>query len=94
MSSERTVVAGEPENEFTTTHHVYEPHSAGIPPLRNYVRELWKRREFASELSKATMRGANTLTVFGQLWLILNPLLLAGIYFLLVQVILSVQAPG
>lgn len=87
MSSERTVVSGEPENEFTTTHHVYEPHRAGIPPLRNYVRELWKRREFASEMSKATMRGANTLTVFGQLWLILNPLLLAGIYFFLVQVI-------
>jgi len=87
MSTDKQVVKTEPENEFTTTHHVYEPHRAGIPPLANYTRELWKRREFASEMSKATLRGANTLTMFGQLWLVLNPLLLAGVYFLLVQVL-------
>ena len=33
------------------------------------------------------MRAANTDTVFGQLWLVINPLLLAGVYFLLVNVI-------
>ena len=87
MSSESSVAAREPENQFTTTHHVYEPHRAGIPPLRNYVSELWRRREFASEMSKATLRGQNTLTVFGQLWLVINPLLLAAVYFLLVQVL-------
>ncbi|WP_148232508.1 ABC transporter permease [Janibacter sp. HTCC2649] len=87
MSTDNKVVASEQENEFTTTHHVYEPHRAGIPPIRNYAIELWRRREFASEMSKATLRGANTLTVFGQLWLILNPLLLAAVYFLLVQVL-------
>lgn len=87
MSTDKQVVKAEQENEFTTTHHVYEPHRAGIPPLGNYARELWKRREFASEMSKATMRGANTLTVFGQLWLVLNPLLLAGVYYLLVQIL-------
>jgi teichoic acid transport system permease protein len=87
MSTDKQVVKTEPENEFTTTHHVYEPHRAGIPPLGNYARALWKRREFASEMSKATMRGANTLTVFGQLWLVLNPLLLAGVYYLLVQIL-------
>ncbi|MDN5789424.1 MAG: ABC transporter permease [Micrococcales bacterium] len=77
----------EPENEFTTIHHVYEPHRAGIPPLRDYAEELWRRREFATEMSKASLRSANTLTVFGQVWLILNPLMLAGVYFLLVQVL-------
>lgn len=87
MSSEQAVASREPENQFTTTHHVYEPHRGGIPPLMPYARELWRRREFASEMSKANLRGANTLTVFGQLWLVLNPLLLAGVYFLLVQVI-------
>ena len=87
MSSDHAVVAREPENEFTTTHHVYVPHKAGIPPLNNYVTELWRRREFASELSRSNLRSANTLTVFGQLWLVLNPLLLAAVYFLLVQVI-------
>src|SRR4051812_35407274 len=33
------------ENEFTSERHVYEPHKIGIPPLRPYVRELWRRRE-------------------------------------------------
>ena len=33
------------------------------------------------------MRGANTSTFFGQVWLILNPLLLAGVYYLLVTII-------
>lgn len=75
------------EDQFTTVHHVYEPHRAGLPPLRPYVRELWRRREFASEMSKANLRSANSLTVFGQLWLVINPLLLAGVYFLLVQVL-------
>ena len=38
------------EDEFTTQRHVYEPHRVGLPPLRPYVRELWRRREFAFEL--------------------------------------------
>lgn len=81
-------------NEFTTRHHVYEPHKAGLPPVMPYMRELWRRREFASEASKATMRSANSLTVFGQIWLVLNPLLLASVYFLLVNVIAGGKARG
>lgn len=87
MSTDKQVVENERENEFTTTHHVYVPHKAGIPPLGSYARELWRRREFATELSRASLRAANTLTLFGQVWLVLNPLLLAGVYFLLVQVL-------
>lgn len=87
MSSEQVVHERETENQFTTTHHVYLPHRGGLPPVGQYVRELWRRREFASELSRAVMRGANTTTVFGQLWLIINPLLLAGVYFLLVFIL-------
>lgn len=87
MSSDRAVVDSEPENQFTTTHHVYVPHKAGVPPLRPYVTELLRRREFASELSRSNLRAANTMTFFGQLWMVLNPLLLAGVYFLLVQIL-------
>lgn len=87
MSSEKLVGAREPENQFTTTHHVYLPHRGGLPPVVPYIRELWRRREFASELSRAVMRGANTTTFFGQLWLVINPLLLAGVYFLLVFIL-------
>lgn len=87
MSSDHQVALKEPENQFTTTHHVYEPHRAGIPPIATYAKELWRRREFAAEMSRANLRSANTLTMFGQVWLVLNPLLLAGVYFLLVQVL-------
>jgi len=75
------------DDEFTSQVHVYEPHRAGIPPIGPYVREVWRRREFAAEMSRASMRAANTRTLFGQLWLVLNPLLLALVYFLLVNVL-------
>jgi len=75
------------DEDFTSSVHVYEPHRAGLPRLRPYFRELFRRREFASELSRASMRAANTVTVFGQIWLVLNPLLLAGVYFVLVFIL-------
>jgi teichoic acid transport system permease protein len=75
------------EDDFTSEFHVYEPHRAGLPPLGPYVRELLRRREFATEMSRSSMRSANTRTFFGQVWLVLNPLLLAFVYFLLVNVL-------
>ena len=80
--------------DFEPVYHHYGPHRAGLPPLVSYFRELWHRRAFAAEMSKATMRGSNTSTFFGQLWLILNPLLLAGVYFLLVTVIRGQHDPA
>ena len=68
---------------------VYEPHRAGLPPMRPYLTELWQRRHFAVELSRAQMRAANSGTFFGQVWLVLNPLLLASVYFVLVNVLAS-----
>lgn len=66
---------------------VYEPHRAGIPPLRPYFRDLFQRLPFAAEFSRSGMKAAHSETVFGQLWLVLNPLMLALVYFLLVNVI-------
>lgn len=93
MSVDNTVDRTGSADDFTPIVHVYEPHKAGIPPLVPYVRELWRRREFANESSKANLRSENTLTVFGQLWMVLNPLLLAGVYMLLVTV-LQQKNPG
>jgi ABC-type polysaccharide/polyol phosphate export permease len=86
MTAPPRVHHGERE-EFEPVYHHYGPHRAGLPPLVPYFRELWARREFATEMSRATLRGADVNTVFGQLWLILNPLLLAGVYYLLVTII-------
>src|SRR5215210_8021558 len=75
------------ENDFASEHHVYEPHLVGLPPLRAYVREAWRRRSFALELSRTKLRAQHFNTGFGQLWLVLNPLLLAGVYFILVDIL-------
>jgi ABC-type polysaccharide/polyol phosphate export permease len=75
------------DDEFTTSVHVYEPHRKGLPRLRPYLRELWHRRQFVAELSRTNMRAAHTNTTFGQIWLVINPLLLACVYFVLVQIL-------
>ena len=81
------------EAAFEPVYHRYGPHRAGLPPLIPYFRELWHRREFAAEMSRATMRSANTSTFFGQAWLVLNPLLLAAVYYLLVTIIRNRHDP-
>jgi ABC-type polysaccharide/polyol phosphate export permease len=83
----------ERESAFTAKRHVYEPHRVGLPPIGPYVRELWRRREFAFELSRTDLRAQHFNTVFGQLWLIINPLLLAGVYFVLVDILRSGSRP-
>jgi ABC-type polysaccharide/polyol phosphate export permease len=75
------------EDEFSGEYHVYEPHRIGLPPLRPYMRTLWERREFATELSRTNLRAQHFNTVFGQFWLVINPLLLALIYFVLVDIL-------
>ena len=75
------------DDEFTAEHHVYEPHRVGLPPLGPYVRELWRRRHFAFELARTDLRAQHFNTVFGQLWLVINPLLLALVLFLLVTIV-------
>ncbi|MGZ8647154.1 MAG: ABC transporter permease [Solirubrobacteraceae bacterium] len=74
-------------SEFDAVTHVYEPHRVGLPPIRPYIRELWKRREFAYELSRTSLRAQHFDTVVGQVWLLLNPLLLSCVYFVLVDIL-------
>lgn len=66
---------------------VYEPYKAGLPPMRAYLRSLWKRRQFISEYSRSELRDQHYDSFFGQLWLVLNPLLLSAVYFLLILII-------
>lgn len=87
MSSDEVVADREPQNEYTTIHHIYEPHRGGLPPLGPYFSELWRRRFFAAESSRANLRAANTLTFFGQIWMVLNPLFLAGVYYVVVAIL-------
>jgi teichoic acid transport system permease protein len=74
-------------DDFTSEHHVYEPYKAGLPPVGPYLREFWRRREFAFELSRTRMRAQHFDTAFGKLWLLLNPILLTLVYFMLVDIL-------
>src|SRR3954469_14815560 len=77
----------EHELEWDVEQHVYEPHRVGLPPIGPYVRELWRRREFALELSRTKLQSQHYDTALGKLWLVLNPMLLALVYFVLVDIL-------
>ena len=66
---------------------VYEPFRAGLPPLIRYWKSLWSRRTFIAEYSRSELREQHFDSFFGQLWLVLNPLLLSAVYFLLIIII-------
>ncbi|MCU1351938.1 MAG: teichoic acid transport system permease protein [Acidimicrobiales bacterium] len=70
-----------------TTVQVFGPHDAQRPPLGPYIAELWERRRFLVVLSKTRLKAARNNTVAGQLWAILDPVLQAGVYFLLIGIL-------
>ncbi len=75
------------QNQWAVETHVYEPHVTGLPPIKEYVREVWRRREFAFELSRTQLRAQQYQTILGQIWLVLNPVLFAMVYFVLVTIV-------
>jgi teichoic acid transport system permease protein len=93
-AQERSPARPSDEDQFTSERRVYEPHKIGLPPLLPYIRELWRRREFAREMARTELRAQHFNTVFGLLWLVLNPLLLAGVYFVLVDILRSGSRPA
>jgi teichoic acid transport system permease protein len=72
---------------FVDEVHVYEPHKASLPPMGTYLREFWRRRRFAYEMSRTTQKAANFETALGTVWVVLNPLMLALVYYLLISVV-------
>lgn len=58
------------------------------PGLWTYLRELWRHRAFVLELATAKAYSRNQNNYLGQLWAALNPLLLAGAYFLIFGLLL------
>jgi ABC-type polysaccharide/polyol phosphate export permease len=74
-------------NSGTVEVLIHEPFKAGLPNLPRYFRDIWARREFALELSKANLRSQEASTFFGRMWLVINPLFLGSVYFVLVSII-------
>jgi len=87
VTAAHEAATGRRRDEFEQRVHVYEPHRASMPPIGPYLREFWRRRRFAYELSRSTQKADNFNTALGSAWLVLNPLLLGLVYFLLVSVL-------
>jgi len=79
-------VSSEPE-ALVSKIQVFEPHKASLPAMGPYIREFWRRRRFAFELARFTDKAEHLDSPLGSVWLVLNPLLLALIYFMLVTII-------
>ncbi|MBN9620768.1 MAG: ABC transporter permease, partial [Actinobacteria bacterium] len=61
------------------------------PPLADYTRQLWARRAFILEFSRAKNAVGYSRSMLGQAWQVLTPLLNAGVYYLIFGVLLSTR---
>ena len=62
-----------------------------VPSSTAYLREAWRRREFAVVVPIQDLRAQNMDTAMGQLWHLLNPALLVGVYFFIFGVVLDTR---
>ena len=85
--------APQPANEWAVETHVYEPHTVGLPPVGQYLAEVWRRREFALEMARTNIRAQHLDSALGLFWLVLNPVLQAAVYFVLVDIIRQGEQP-
>ncbi|MDT0344321.1 ABC transporter permease [Streptomyces litchfieldiae] len=66
--------------------------SGARPPLPQYVRQLWGRRQFIVAFSQAKLAAQYSQARLGQIWQVLTPLLNAFVYFLIFGVLLDGRA--
>jgi teichoic acid transport system permease protein len=71
---------------------VFESHRGGLPPMAPYFAEVWRRRQFLVHMARAKLKGQHADTLAGRAWTLLNPILLALTYFMLVTVLLDAQS--
>jgi teichoic acid transport system permease protein len=60
------------------------------PPLGTYLRQLWRHRSFLLTMSSADFVARHQQNYLGQVWAVLNPLLLGAAYFLIFGLLLNV----
>jgi teichoic acid transport system permease protein len=75
--------------EFAIEHGLRP--SAERPPVRAYLRQLWRRWNFIMAFATARNIAMYTEAKLGQLWQVLTPLLNAGVYFLVFGLMLHVS---
>lgn len=58
------------------------------PPLGQYIRSVWARRQFIGVLARSKAYAENQNTYLGQFWAVLNPLMNALVYLLIFGILL------
>lgn len=61
----------------------------GRPRWRDYLAQMWARREFTANLAAGQLRSQNMDTLLGNAWQLINPILLIGVYYLVFGVLLG-----
>jgi teichoic acid transport system permease protein len=74
-------------SEALRTPNVYEPTVSGLPEMKPYLADLWEKRRLIWHLARTDLKGEHYDSALGQLWVVLDPLLLAAVYFLLRSVV-------
>lgn len=64
---------------------------AEIPGLWTYVGQTWAMRDFIGAMSAGTVKAEFENSLLGTLWLLINPLIMSGIYFLVFGVLFSAR---
>lgn len=59
------------------------------PPLGEYLRRLWERRFFIAADAKARVEAGTRSNLLGKVWLVLNPILDATVYFMIFGMLLN-----
>jgi teichoic acid transport system permease protein len=86
----RPVAPELPDDPVATWPHLRRV--GGPESLASYLRGVWRWRDFLVRLALAERRAQNQDSVLGQLWNLLNPLLLIAVYYLIFGVILGVES--
>jgi teichoic acid transport system permease protein len=80
--------------EYSDVEYVFKANGSSRPTVREYVSDVWERRQFLKTLAAARLRGEQSNTFMGELWGVLDPLLQAAIYMFVVAIIRGGRGGG
>jgi teichoic acid transport system permease protein len=66
---------------------IYEPAATEFPAVGPYIQSILRRRQLMWHLARSDLKAENYNSVLGQLWIILDPILMAAVYYLVRAVI-------
>jgi len=75
------------DGHYSDVEYTFEPHTATMPDVRDYLDALYDRRQFMVALAAADLRSLRSRTALGGVWGVLDPLFQTTIYYFLYVVL-------